>query len=249
MNAKFKIFNWLISATMVVSLGACAGNGQNLAEGEVYDPFENTNRSIHEFNKMMDTAVVGPVASVYGTFVPEDIRAIIDNTARNLGQPNTFVNHIMQGDGDAASTTLTRFLLNSTIGIAGLFDPAADMGIFDEPTDFGETLAVWGVGEGAYIELPILGPSTVRDTFGIAVDLAIDPLNYVITKEQAYYLLALRAVNLVGKRNTYDDLISILLYESADSYAAQRLSYMQNKRHAVAGETEIEDLEDPYAFE
>ncbi len=181
--------------------------------------------------------------------MPEDIRAIIDNTARNLGQPNAFVNHIMQGDGDAASTTLTRFLLNSTIGIAGLFDPAADMGIFDEPTDFGETLAVWGVGEGAYIELPILGPSTVRDSFGIAVDLAIDPLNYMITKEQAYYLLALRAVNLVGKRNTYDDLISILLYESADSYAAQRLSYMQNKRHAVAGETEIEDLEDPYAFE
>jgi len=249
MNAKHKIYNWLISATLVVSLGACAGNGQNLAEGEIYDPFESTNRAIHDFNKMLDGAVVGPVATVYGTFVPEEVRMIVDNTASNLGQPNAFVNHILQGDGDGASTTLTRFLLNSTIGIAGLFDPATEMGVFDEPTDFGETLAVWGVGEGAYLELPILGPSSVRDTVGIAVDLAIDPLNHVVTREQAYYLMALRGVNLIGKRNTYDDLISILLYESADSYAAQRLSYMQNKRHAVAGETVIEDLEDPYAFE
>ena len=249
MNAKHKIYNWLISATLVVSLGACAGNGQNLAEGEIYDPFESTNRAIHDFNKMLDGAVVGPVATVYGTVVPEEVRMIVDNTASNLGQPNAFVNHILQGDGDGASTTLTRFLLNSTIGIAGLFDPATEMGVFDEPTDFGETLAVWGVGEGAYLELPILGPSSVRDTVGIAVDLAIDPLNHIVTREQAYYLMALRGVNLIGKRNTYDDLISILLYESADSYAAQRLSYMQNKRHAVAGETVIEDLEDPYAFE
>jgi len=249
MNAKHKIFNWLISSTLVVSLGACAGSGQNLTQGEIYDPFEDANRAVHAFNKLVDGAVVGPVASVYGTFVPEDIRTIVDNTASNLGQPNAFVNHILQGDGDAAANTLTRFFLNSTLGMAGLFDPASDMGIFNEPTDFGETLAVWGVREGAYIEIPLLGPSTLRDTVGIAVDLAIDPLNYVITREQAYYLLALRGVNLIGKRNTYDELISILLYESADSYAAQRLSYMQNKRHAVAGETVIDDLEDPYAFD
>ena len=247
MNVKLKIFNWLISATLVTSLGACA-SGQNLAPGEVYDPFEEANRTIHQFNKVVDEAVVGPVAHVYGAVIPEDLRTVVENTARNLGEPNAFVNHMLQGDGDAASNTLARFLLNSTIGIGGLFDPAADLGIFEEPTDFGETLAVWGVEEGAYIELPILGPSTVRDSVGIAVDLAMDPLNYVITREQAYYLLALRGVNLIGKRHTYDDLISVLLYESADSYAAQRLSYMQNKRHAVAGgETVLDDLEDPYA--
>lgn len=246
MNAKVKIFNWLIGVALLASLGACA-SGQNLGPDEVYDPFEEGNRAIHEFNKMLDAAVVGPVASVYGNVVPEDLRTAVENTARNIGEPNAFVNHMLQGDGDSASNTLTRFLVNSTVGIGGLFDPAADMGIFQEPTDFGETLAAWGVGEGAYLELPILGPSTVRDTVGIAVDLAIDPLNYVVTREQAYYLLALRGVNLIGKRNTYDDLITVLLYESADSYAAQRLSYMQNKRHAVAGETVIEDLEDPYA--
>ncbi|NOR60885.1 MAG: VacJ family lipoprotein [Rhodobacteraceae bacterium] len=250
MTAKAKIFNWLIKGALLASLGACASGQTNLAEGEIYDPFEGANRSIHEFNVAMDKLVVGPVATVYGTVVPEDIRIVVENAARNLGEPNAFVNHILQGDGDAAGTTLLRFVLNSTVGIAGIADPAADLGLFEQPTDFGETLGAWGLPEGAYIELPILGASTVRDTAGILVDLAIDPLNYVITQEQAYYMLALKGVNLIGKRNTYDDLISLLLYESADSYAAQRLSYMQNKRYVVSGgETEIDDLEDPYAFE
>lgn len=248
MTAKVKIFNWLIGAALAVSLGACA-SGHNLSEGEVYDPFETTNRTIHDFNKLVDGLVVGPAAEVYGSVVPEDIQTVVNNAARNLGEPNAFLNHVLQGDGDDAGTTFLRFVVNSTVGFAGLGDPAAEMGLFEKPTDFGETLAVWGANEGAYIELPLLGPSTVRDTVGIVVDLAIDPLNYVITREQAYYLLALRGVNLIGKRHTYDDLISVLLYESADSYAAQRLSYMQNKRHAVSGGTVIEDLEDPYAFE
>ncbi len=250
MTAKAKVFNWLIKGMLLASLGACASGQTNLAEGEIYDPFENANRSIHEFNVAMDKLVVGPVATVYGTVVPEDVRTVVENAARNLGEPNAFVNHVLQGDGDAAGTTLLRFVLNSTLGIAGIADPAADVGLFEQPTDFGETLGVWGLPEGAYIELPILGASTVRDTAGIIVDLAIDPMNYVITREQAYYMLALKGVNLIGKRNTYDDLISLLLYESADSYAAQRLSYMQNKRYVVSGgETEIDDLEDPYAFE
>lgn len=250
MTAKAKTFNWIISGLLLASLGACASGQTNLAEGDIYDPFESTNRAIHEFNIALDKLVVGPVASAYGSVVPEDIRTVVENAARNLGEPNTFINHILQGNGDAASTTLIRFVLNSSIGMAGLADPAADMGLFTQPTDFGETLGAWGVAEGAYIELPILGPSTVRDTVGIVVDLAIDPMNYVITQEQAYYMLALKGVNLIGQRNTYDDLINLLLYESADSYAAQRLSYMQNKRYVVSGgETEIDDLEDPYAFD
>lgn len=248
MNVKRKFFNWLISISLLVSLGACATGSNNLETGEIFDPLESTNRAIHDFNKLVDGAVLAPVSGAYGAIVPEEVRTMVDNAARNFGQPNAFVNHILQGNGDAAGATLSRFVVNSTVGIAGLFDPAADMGIFDEPTDFGETLAVWGVGQGAYLELPILGASTVRDTIGIVVDLAIDPLNYLVTEEQAYYLLALRGVNLVGKRHTYDDLITVLLYESADSYAAQRLSYLQNKRHAVAGETVLEDLEDPYAY-
>ena len=247
MTVKSKIFNWFVSAAMLATLGACAGH-TDLSQGEVYDPFEDMNRSVHAFNKLVDGAVIGPVADAYGTVVPEELQMVVENAASNLSEPNAFLNHIMQGDGQGASDTLARFLLNSTLGLGGIFDPAADLGIFKKPTDFGETLAVWGVDEGAYIELPLLGPSSVRDSVGIVVDLAIDPLNYVITKEQAYYLLALRGVNLIGKRHAYDDLINVLYYESADSYAAQRLSYLQNKRYAVSGgETEVDDLEDPYA--
>ena len=250
MIAKGKFHNQVLSTLLLVSLGACASGQTNLEEGEIYDPFESTNRAVHEFNIALDQLVVGPVASVYGSVVPEEIRTVVENAARNLGEPNAFVNHVLQGNGDAAGNTLLRFVLNSTVGIAGLADPAADMGIFESPTDFGETLAAWGAPEGAYIELPILGPSSVRDTIGVVVDFTIDPLNYVVTQEQAYYMLALKGVNLIGKRNTYDDLITLLLYESADSYAAQRLSYLQNKRYQVSGgETNIDDLEDPYAFE
>ena len=250
MTAKSKIFKVLTATLLLASLGACASGQTNLAEGQIYDPFESTNRAVHEFNIALDKLVVGPVADVYGSVVPEDVQTIVENAARNLGEPSSFVNHVLQGDGTGAGNTLLRFVLNSTLGIGGLEDPAADMGIFEAPTDFGETLATWGVPEGAYIELPVLGSSTVRDTVGIAVDLAIDPMNYVVTKKQAYYMLALKGVNLIGQRHTYDDLISVLLYESADSYAAQRLSYMQNKRYQVSGgETNIDDLEDPYAFE
>jgi phospholipid-binding lipoprotein MlaA len=248
MIAKVKIFHYLAGALLLATLGACASGQTDLAQGRIYDPLEPANRAVHEFNIALDKLVVGPAADVYGAVVPEDLRVAVENTARNLSEPNTFVNHLLQGDGTAASTTLTRFLINTTLGIGGLGDPAADMGIFHQPTDFGETLAAWGVPDGAYLELPVLGSSSVRDAVGIAVDLAIDPMNYVITKKQAYYMLALKAVNLIGKRHTYDDLITLLLYESADSYAAQRLSYLQNKRYQVSGgETSIDDLEDPYA--
>ncbi len=233
---------------MAAFLAACAGNAP-VASDEINDPFEATNRQVHAFNKAIDQALLGPLANGYGTLVPEEFRYILNNAVTNLGQPNAFVNHVLQGNGDGAGETLLRFALNSTIGIAGLFDPAADLGIFDQPTDFGETLAVWGVAEGPYIELPLIGASTLRDVVGMLVDVGIDPLNYALTEEQAYYLFAARAVNLVGKRYEYDDLIRLLLYESADSYAAQRISYLQNKRHALAGETTVDDLEDPYAYE
>lgn len=217
--------------------------------GEVNDPFEATNREIHAFNKAVDKALLGPLSEAYGAIVPYEFRYMLDNAVTNLGQPNAFVNHVLQGNGNSAGDTLFRFALNSVIGIGGLFDPAAEIGIFDAPTDFGETLAVWGVAEGPYIELPLLGPSTVRDVIGMLVDVGIDPLQYALSDEQASYLFAMRAINLLGTRHEYNDLLQALYYESADSYTAQRLSYLQNKRHSISGGTTIDDLEDPYAYE
>lgn len=229
-------------------LTACAGNTPTESD-HINDPFEATNRQVHAFNKELDKALLGPLSRIYGAIVPYEFQYFLGNAVDNLGQPRTFVNYVLQGDGDAAGNTFLRFLLNSTIGMAGILDPAAEMGIFDDPTDFGETLAVWGVAEGPYIELPLVGASTLRDAVGMLVDFGINPVDYALTDEQAYYLLMARAIDLIGTRHEYNDLIQILLYESADSYAAQRISYLQNRRHSVAGETTIDDLEDPYAYE
>lgn len=215
----------------------------------INDPFEVQNRQIHEFNKLVDAVALRPISEIYGTAVPAPLRDIVDNSANNLALPSHAVNHVLQGDIEGAFITSARFLLNSTIGLAGLFDPATDLGLFENPTDFGETLGVWGIAEGPYLELPLLGGSTVRATVGMAVDFAIDPLRYVIPSPEREYLFLLKGVDLVGDRHAYSDLVDVLLYESADSYAAQRLTYLQNKRRNLEGETVLEDLEDPYAFE
>lgn len=240
-------FRSVLFGVALFGLAGCAATSQTSgAEDGIFDPFESTNRQIHAFNKAVDTTVLQPASRIYA-IVPEDLRAMLDNGVTNLTEPRNFVNHVLQGDPESAGVNLLRFVLNTTVGIAGLGDPAAEIGVFERSTDFGETLGVWGLPEGPYIELPLLGPSSVRNTAGMVVDLAIDPLNYIVTEEQAYYLFALRGLSLVGERLEYADLVNSLLYESADSYAAQRLAYLQNKRRAVAGETVIEDLDDPFA--
>lgn len=228
-------------------VSGCASSAVSV--DHISDPFEVQNRQIHEFNKLVDAVALRPVSEIYGTAVPAPIRDIVDNSANNLALPSYAVNHVLQGEIGDALTTSARFVLNTTVGIAGLFDPATDLGLFEKSTDFGETLGVWGVAEGPYLELPLLGGSTVRDTVGIAVDFAIDPLRYVIPSPEREYLFLLKGVDLVGDRHTYSDLVDVLLYESADSYAAQRLTYLQNKRRNLEGETVLDDLEDPYAFE
>jgi len=231
----------------LVFLAGCASG--SVSSDHIYDPFEAPNRQIHEFNKLVDAVALRPMAAVYGASVPQELRAIVDNSANNLGVPGHVVNHILQGDVESAAASTARFLVNTTIGVVGLFDPATELGLFAQPADFGETLGVWGVAEGPYLELPLLGASTVRGTVGILVDFAIDPMRYVIPSPEREYLFLLKGADLVGDRHTYSDLVDVLLYESADSYAAQRLTYLQNKRRNLEGETVLEDLEDPYAFD
>ncbi len=236
----------LICAAPLVLSGCATGS---VATDEINDPFEPVNRQIHEFNKLVDSAVLRPASDVYGTVIPAEIQDIVDNSANNLDVPTHAVNQVLQGDLESAFVSALRFTVNTTIGIGGLFDPATDLGLFESPTDFGETMGVWGVAEGPYLELPFLGGSTVRDTIGMGVDFAIDPLRYVIPSPEREYLFVLKGVDLIGDRYSYRDLVDVLLYESADSYAAQRITYLQNKRRNIQGETSLEELEDPYAFE
>jgi len=232
---------------LLLFLAACASGP--VPADQINDPFEETNRQIHKFNKAVDDVALAPASAVYGAVVPEGVRNAIDNSANNLALPGQTVNHILQGEIADALQTAARFTLNSTIGIAGLFDPASEFGLFEVPTNFAETLQVYGVAEGPYLELPLIGGSTVRGTVGMVVDFAIDPLRQFIPSPQREYLFLLKGVDLVGDRLTYSDLVKLLLYESSDSYASQRISYLQNMRYSLDTELVIEDLEDPFAFD
>jgi phospholipid-binding lipoprotein MlaA len=216
-------------------------------ESGIYDPLETTNRAIHDFNKSLDRSAVRPTANAYGTVVPGPLRQGIQNFALNLGQPSNVANNILQARLDDALINTVRLAVNSTVGIGGLFDPATAFGIPDPRTDFGETLAVWGVREGPFIELPFAGPSTLRDTAGIIVDVVYDPLRYILPTAEANAATGIQVAAGLGRRYRFSKTIDSLLYESADSYAQARLLYLDSRRFELGQRTEGEgDFVDPY---
>lgn len=209
------------------------------------DPFEPRNRNVHAFNKGVDRVVLRPTSQVYGTVVPGPVRGGISNFADNLGLPAAVLNNLLQGRIEPAGKNGFRFLVNSTFGLGGFLDPATDMGLTEESTDFGETLHVWGAGEGVYLEMPLRGPSTLRDSVGAVVDIFIDPVGAAIDSPESDYVLGAKALSLVGDRYRYSDTVDSLLYESADSYAQTRLLYLQNRRFELGTEAES-NSDDPY---
>ncbi|NVO26067.1 VacJ family lipoprotein [Donghicola sp. C2-DW-16] len=221
----------------------------------VNDPYEKTNRKIHNMSKGLDTAVVRPVSMAYGKAVPNPVRIGVSNVADNLTLPSMVLNGILQGDGELVLNNSFRFVINSTYGLGGLLDPASKMGLTQMDTDFGETLHVWGAKEGAYLEVPLMGPSTTRDLTGKAVDAVINPVS-VLTP--LTYTAARRSLSVAEKlddRYRYDETISSTLYESADSYSQTRLLYLQNRRFELGqssggsddSSTLFDPYEDPYA--
>lgn len=235
MNLKISI------ALIFTAFAACTPAPEGVTE---FDPYEAQNREIHAFNKAIDDAIFGPIKDS-ANHVPQELTEPIVNFADNVGLPGMVLNGLLQADIKGAATNSTRFLLNSTLGIGGLFDPASEVGLAEVETDFGETLAVWGAPEGAYLELPILGPSTERAFAGRFVDSVIDPLGRVGMPVQNEYGTASRILARVIKRLQYGETIDSVLRDSADSYAQQRLIYLQNRRFEL-GTTPVADSVDPY---
>lgn len=231
---------------VLCALAVTAGCTPAPPGGGVNDPFEETNRAVHAFNKGLDRAVLRQ-AGAAGTAIPEEITTPIANFADNVGLPGMVANGLLQGDIGGSATNTMRFLLNTTIGIGGLFDPAGAIGLAEESTDFGETLFVWGVPEGAYIELPVLGPSTERAAAGRIIDMVFDPLQHVGTPVQLEYGTIARIANLGLKRGTYMETVDSFLYDSADSYAQARLAYLQNRRFELGQEPPAATEIDPFA--
>lgn len=235
-------------------LSGCAGAPG--ADG-INDPYESTNRGIHAFNRGVDRAFVGPVSKGYGSIVPEPAQRVVGNLADTLDLPGDILNNLLQlRVGKAAENTL-RLGVNLTMGVGGVFDAATAIGLPESPTDFGETLHVWGVGEGVYVELPFGGPSTARDATGILVDLAINPVRLALPEREATAATIAKLFSRLGDRNRFSETVESVLYDSADSYAQARLLYLQNRRFQLGQATEgtdaatddgfIDPYEDPYA--
>ncbi|KCZ86436.1 MULTISPECIES: MlaA family lipoprotein [Hyphomonas] len=177
---EIAIMNVRFAATAVVfTLGACASTPPNPSDpGSIADPYEGFNRQMFAFNNGVDKYALGPAADAYETVTPRFARDRIGDFLRNLRAPVIFVNDVLQAEPSRAADTFVRFTINTTVGVAGLWDAADHFGVEHHSEDFGQTLAVWGVDSGPYLVMPIMGPTTPRDLFGSGVDRALDPLTW-----------------------------------------------------------------------
>ena len=222
-----------IAAALLVS--ACASNPANEGSRSAADPWEPVNRPIHAFNQGVDKVLLRPIAKGYEVIFPSVIRQGVTNFSRNLTTPMVGINNLLQGKGEAALNDTGRFLQNSTFGVLGIFDLATLGGMDRNTEDFGQTLAVWGVPAGPYIEVPFLGPHTLRGLFGRPLDVFADPLVHYDNSSVRDKLYVLRAIDVRQRLFAADALIE----DSPDRYVTIRESYLQRRRF------QIEDGEPP----
>ncbi len=198
------------------------------------DPFEPFNRSIYSFNTALDEAVLKPVATVYRDVTPAFARDGVTNFFANLGDAWSFVNNLVQAKGEGAYYSIVRFSVNTVFGIGGLFDVASEMGVQRSPQDFGLTLGRWGVPTGPYLMLPLLGPSTVRDTAALPVDTKGNLLGYTHDVGVRNSLTALR---LVDKRARLLQAGNMLDSVALDKYSLTRDVFLQIRSQRAQGES------------
>jgi len=227
-----------LSSAVVVGLllccGGCAGSSQTASPDTEdtdtdNDPAEKVNRAIFKVNLAADHAVIRPVAEAYTDHVPELVQQGIHNVVQNLKEPGVAINDLLQGNVDHAWQAAQRLAVNSTVGVAGIVDVASKWGVPPHKADFGQTLAVWGVGEGPFVELPLLGPSNPRDTLGTAVDMALNPLTFIGGAPATYASVATGGANAVDTRAQHLQDLDALEKNSLDYYATLRSVYRQHR--------------------
>ncbi|WP_218242430.1 MlaA family lipoprotein [Comamonas fluminis] len=210
------------------------------------DPLESMNRSIYSFNDKVDTAVLKPVATAYQTVTPRLARSGVTNFFDNLGDAWSFVNNVLQGQGEGAYNSMVRFSVNTVFGIGGLFDVASEAGIQRAKQDFGQTLGRWGVPTGPYLVLPFFGPSTVRDTAGMVVDAYGYPANSVDDVRWRNSLYGLRVVNRRADLLKAGDMLDSV---ALDKYSLMRDVYLRSRIGGAAsgGDGRLENYDDDNA--
>lgn len=210
------------------------------AYNEANDPYEPMNRYFFEVNNFLDEILLKPFAGWYHLAMPDPAEDGVRNFLRNLKSPVYLANDLFQGEWSRAGTTVARFFINSTIGVGGLIDVADMMDLKYHEEDFGQTLAVWGSGEGPYLHLPIIGPSNPRDATGRLVDYALDPLTWVGYAYNVEYVNTIRAgLDAIDTRARNLEAIDELKKGSVDFYATVRSLYRQKRNDLIKnGETE-----------
>ncbi len=200
-----------------------------------YDPWEPFNQKMFWFNLRLDDYVLRPVATGYSKVVPEPARQSVGRFLKNLGIVERFANNVFQGKFPGAGQEIGRFAINTTLGGVGLFDVADQwFGLKESPEDFGQTLAVYGVSSGPYLVLPFLGPSTVRDTVGLAVDSAMNPMNYFLsTVELLAVRGGLRVVSAINYRSLNLQLFADVDRYAVDLYGAVQDGYLQRREKDI----------------
>jgi phospholipid-binding lipoprotein MlaA len=229
-----------VALLVAASLSGCATPPKDpddlAAYRETNDPLEPMNRYFFEVNFALDELLLKPLAAWYNAILPTPVEHSVHNFLVNLDAPVVFANDLLQGDKKRAGVTFKRFLINSTLGVGGLFDVASRMGFKYHETDFGVTLGVWGVKEGPYLVLPLLGPSNPRDGVGLGVNAAADPWTYVFAHYNVEYLDYVRyGVQLVDTRARNLETLDQIRKGAIDYYATLRSLYRQHRNDQIMG--------------
>jgi len=221
-----KIARGLLALGCVALTAGCASNSTSK---DPSDPWEGTNRAFYNFNDAIDRNFFTPVAKGYVKVTPQPVRSGVTKFFDNVGYINVIANDLLQGKlGDFASDT-GRFVVNSTVGIGGLFDPATSLGMPAHDEDLGQTLGVWGAGEGRYLVLPLMGPSSLRDVPGVGTSIALSPLTYL----NPIVTIPLGVVNAVNARANLLEASSIRDQAALDPYTFVREAYRQQREFKI----------------
>lgn len=208
---------------------ALYGGTSNTGSAAAYDPWEPFNRKVHKFNNAVDRGIARPLATAYTHVVPRFARTGVSNFFSNLRAPVTITNQLLQGRGADAWDSLGRFLMNSTLGIGGLFDPASKAMVPRRNEDFGQTLGAWGWRRSRYVELPFFGPRTVRDVFGLAGDIPLSPMRRIEEDKLRIGLQGLQLVDTRAQLLAIDDLRDT----AVDEYSLVRDAWMQRRNYQI----------------
>ena len=198
------------------------------ANSEIIDPYEKSNRIIHNFNDKVDVLILRPVSVGY-SILPNPLEEGISNLLQNISEPINFTNFFFQGEIEKAFKSISRFLINSTIGLVGLIDVADKMNLEKNNTDFGFTLKSWGVKEGPYLVVPFFGPRSTRHLTGSIIDMVTNPLNYILKDEDSAIRISPSLLYAVSARSGNMDTIDNLRETSIDYYSSLKSIYIQNR--------------------